>query len=160
MTCSRSCKRGTGRGAACLRFPVTMARTSRLYLQTLPGALENPCGLFVKQHKINGFERAPIAQMFRRLAQHDFRAFLQRESRDTGAYGRKCNCLQAALCGKTQRMRRGPLQRFRCGVAAQTYARGVNRVLGFYLAAAGNRRETNGDAADGIALALDRVPAL
>src|SRR5713101_2311985 len=62
-----------------------------LRLQALPGALENSRRLLVKQHKINGFERTPIAQMLCRLLQHDLRAFLHRESRNAGAHRRERN---------------------------------------------------------------------
>src|SRR5467141_339118 len=48
----------------CTVPPLLATRRFRfLHLQSLPGALENPRGLFVKQHEINGFQRTPIPQV-------------------------------------------------------------------------------------------------
>src|SRR5579864_8269661 len=102
-------QKGGGRGVQ--RFPFQLPTTSlsvtpdyplpttdySLFLQALPGALENTRGLLVKQHKINGFERTPIPQMLRRLLQHDSRALLHREFRDARADGRERDRLQSAL---------------------------------------------------------------
>src|ERR1700687_6243091 len=158
----------------CAYFPSPRACTSSLApptahcplptfvnrLQPLPSTLENARCLLVKQHKINGFERASVPQMLRRLLQHDLRAVLHRESRDPRAHSRERNRLQPALYSKPQRVRRGAPQRLRRGEAAQPHARRVNHVLGRELAASGDDRIPHGDPANGVALALDRIPAL
>src|ERR1700720_1530387 len=86
-----------------LDYPLSTTHYS-LFLQPLPGAIENTRGLVVKEHKINGFERTAIPQMLRRFLQHDLRALLHRESRNAGADGRERNGLQPALRRKPQRM--------------------------------------------------------
>src|SRR6266436_2017210 len=143
---------GGGRGV--------LQTNGRLLLQALPGALENPRGLLVKQHKINGFERTPIAQMLCRLMQHDLRALLHRESRDARADGRERNRLQAAFRRKPQRMRRGAPQALRRGQAPQPHARRVDHIPGLKLPARGDGRESQRDAANRVAFALDRIAAL
>src|SRR6202158_6192549 len=163
-----------GRGV--LRFPfqlptahyplLTLCRSRRptthysLFLQPLPGALENACGLFVKQHKINGFERTPIQQMLRRLLQHDLRALLHRESRNARADGRERYGLQPPLRRKPQRMRCGAPQALRGGQTPQPHARRVDYIPGLKLPARGDGRESQRDAANRVAFALDRVPTL
>src|SRR6266403_3712068 len=98
--------------------------------------------------------------MLRHLQQHDFRALFHRESRDPRADSRERNRFQSALRRKPQRIRRGAPQRLRRGEAPQPHARCMDHVLGRELAARGNGRESQRDAADSVAFALDRVPAL
>ena len=63
--------------------------------------------VFIKQHKINSFQRAAVPQVLRRLLQHDLRAVLHRKSRDSRPHRRERNRLQPALRGQAQGMLSG-----------------------------------------------------
>src|SRR5260370_11643238 len=92
--------------------------------------------------------------MLCRFAKHDLRAVFQWKSRDAGANCRKCDCLQAAIVGDPQGMRRRMPQRVRTRLPAELHAGGMNHKSRLQLSARGDGRIANRNTADSIAFAL------
>jgi len=109
---------------------------------------------------VDGFERCVAFQMLKSFGEHDLRALVHGKTGDAGADGGKRNGFEVAFGGKAKGVGGGGAKGFRCGAhAAEAHAGCVDHVAGFEFAAAGNGGVADRDAANFVALALDRFAA-
>src|SRR5258708_30643564 len=94
------------------------------------------------------------------LTKHDLRAVFEGKSRDARAHRRKGDCLEPALVGYSQRMRRGMSQRARIRFPAELHAGRMNHKSCLQFSARGDGRIADRDTPDSIAFALDFFSAL
>ena len=127
-------------------------------MELLPDELENIVSGGIEENKVNGFERGAGLQMLDDFSEHDARALVHGETRNAGTDRGKGNGFEFSVGSKAQGMSRGGSERFGSGGgAAKAHAGGVNDEASLEIAAGGDGRVADGDAAEVVALALNCV---
>src|SRR5579862_188804 len=99
-----------------------------MFLQGSPRSLERLERGIIEQYEVDFFERRFVGEMRHGFGEHDFGAFVHRETRNARAYGRKRDGFEAFLRGDAERVRRGAAERVSCGASAKLHAGGVDYV--------------------------------